>query len=123
MKANDNQLDDLMWNVMDNLVRLCHSVTDEEVARGKMQLKAALLTQQDSLQASCEEIGRQFLVHGRRVPLTEMLARVDAVTTASVREAAMIHINDKDHALAAIGPIFELPDYNWIRRRSYWVRY
>jgi processing peptidase subunit beta len=32
-------------------------------------------------------------------------------------------INDEDHALAAIGPIFELPDYNWIRRRSYWHRY
>ena len=32
-------------------------------------------------------------------------------------------INDEDHALAAIGPIYELPDYNWIRRRSYWHRY
>jgi hypothetical protein len=29
----------------------------------------------------------------------------------------------QDHALAAVGPIYELPDYNWIRRRSYWLRY
>lgn len=31
-------------------------------------------------------------------------------------------INDQDHALAAVGPIHELPDYNWIRRRSFWLR-
>ncbi|CAM9869143.1 unnamed protein product, partial [Choristocarpus tenellus] len=35
----------------------------------------------------------------------------------------MEFINDQDHALAAVGPIHELPDYNWIRRRSYWLRY
>ena len=27
------------------------------------------------------------------------------------------------HALAALGPIHELPDYNFVRRRSYWLRY
>lgn len=39
----------------------------------------------------------------------------------SPQSADMI-INDQDHALAAVGPIHELPDYNWIRRRSYWLR-
>ena len=50
--------------------------------------------------------------------LNEMMARVDALTMADVKAAANDVINDQDHALAAIGGIHELPDYNWIRRHS-----
>ena len=41
----DNKLDDAMYFTLDNLVRLCHNVTDEEVVRAKTQLK---VTQQYS---------------------------------------------------------------------------
>ncbi|CAM9560517.1 unnamed protein product, partial [Ectocarpus sp. 8 AP-2014] len=41
---------------------------------------------------------------------------------SGVRQSADEIINDQDHALAAVGPIHELPDYNWIRRRSFWLR-
>ena len=56
------------------------------------------------------------------MPLQEMLDRIDAVETADVQEAAYTFIHDNDHALAAVGPIHELPDYNWVRRRSQWLR-
>lgn len=29
----------------------------------------------------------------------------------------------QDIAIAAMGPIQRLPDYNWFRRRTYWNRY
>lgn len=60
---------------------------------------------------------------GRAVSLKEMFARIDAVDAAAVKAVAKKVVNDNDHALAAAGPIYELPDYNWIRRRSYWLRY
>ena len=47
----------------------------------------------------------------------------DAVDAATVRATADAVINDQDHALAALGPIAELPDYNYVRRRSYWLRH
>lgn len=40
MTAPDNKLDDLMWYLMNNLMRLVHKVTPEELARAKTQLKA-----------------------------------------------------------------------------------
>ena len=119
----DNKLDDAMWYTPDNLVRLCHNVTDEEVARAKTQLKANMLMQLDSFSQTAEDIGRQMLTYGRRMSNAEMFARIDAINTSDVKATANKFINDEDHALAAIGPVFELPDYSWIRRRSYWHRY
>jgi len=121
--AADNKLDDLMWYTLDNLVRLCHNVTDQEVDRAKTQLKASMLMHLDNLPNVAEDIGRQMLTYGRRMSNAELFARIDAITTQDIMKTANKVINDEDHALAAIGPIYELPDYNAIRRRSYWHRY
>ena len=121
--APDNQLDDLMWNVMPSMVRLAHLFSEEEFVRAKLVLKKQILASMDGDIAAGEEMARQLQTIGRVMPLAETLARVDALTMEDVKAAANEVINDQDHALAAIGGIHELPDYNWIRRKSYMLRY
>jgi processing peptidase subunit beta len=116
--ASETNLDVMSWAVLDNMLRLCNKVSDEEVERAKVQLKTAALMQSESFDQVAEEIGRQLLTFGRRVSEKEFLDRVDAVTPEQVRAACNQVVNDEDHAMAAIGPIYELPDYDWMRRRT-----
>jgi processing peptidase subunit beta len=121
--APDNKLDDLMWYVMGNLVRMVHSPSVEEVERAKVNLKATMLMGLDGNANVAEDIGRQLLTYGRRMTPAEIFSRIDAITVDDIKATAGKVINDKDHALAAVGGIHELPDYNWIRRHSYYLRY
>eukprot|EP00571_Detonula_confervacea_P005794 CAMPEP_0172327748 /NCGR_PEP_ID=MMETSP1058-20130122/59990_1 /TAXON_ID=83371 /ORGANISM="Detonula confervacea, Strain CCMP 353" /LENGTH=439 /DNA_ID=CAMNT_0013044831 /DNA_START=13 /DNA_END=1332 /DNA_ORIENTATION=+ len=121
--APDNKLDDLLWYVMPNMVRLAHGISDEEFARAKLALKMQIFSAYDGDISTGEQIATQIQTIGRAMPLAEMVARVDALTMADVKSAASEVINDQDHALAAIGGIHELPDYTWIRRHSYMLRY
>ena len=41
----------------------------------------------------------------------------------TLRAAANAYVNDQDIVAAAVGPCHEMPDYNWLRRRTYWLRY
>mmetsp|Transcript_26051 Transcript_26051/g.61183 ORF Transcript_26051/g.61183 Transcript_26051/m.61183 type:complete len:504 (-) Transcript_26051:230-1741(-) len=119
----DNKVDDTSWYVMNNLIQLVHSVGDEEVARAKVSLKAAMLSNLDGHNNVAEEIGRSLLNYGRRMTPAETFSRIDAVTTDDIKATAYRFFNDKDHALAAVGGIHELPDYTWFRRHTYWLRH
>jgi len=119
----DNKIDDCSWYIMNNLIRLVHTVGDEEVERAKVALKAAMLSNLDGHNNVAEEIGRSLLNYGRRMTPAETFSRIEAITTDDIKATAYRFFNDKDHALAAVGGIHELPDYTWFRRHSYWLRY
>ncbi|MFS7959337.1 putative peptidase M16, metalloenzyme, LuxS/M16 peptidase [Helianthus anomalus] len=112
--AKPDCLDDLAYAIMQKLSQLCYQVTEEEVIRAQNKLKYEFCKEQPR----AEEIGRQLLAYGRRIPLAEMLARVDAVDVATVKRVANRFIFDQDIAIASTGPVERLPDYNWFRGRT-----
>jgi processing peptidase subunit beta len=121
--AKPECLDDLWYVIMKEFGRLIYRVDQDDVARARNQLKSCLLLHLDGTSPVAEDIGRQILTYGRRVPLAELFARIDAVDADTVKRVASRFIYDKELAIAAMGPIQELRDYNWFRRRTYWQRY
>jgi len=122
-QAPDNRMEDSMWYSLWNLVRMAHKTSDAEVDFAKAQLKSQLAAQYSTTSGTAAALAKGLSLTGRPSSLADVLASIDAVDAAAVRAVAKEVVNDEDHALAAIGPIYELPDYNWIRRRSYWLRY
>jgi len=112
-------VDELLFGVSN----LSHSVTEEEVERGKRQLKTTLFGSLDSTTAIAEDIGRQLLVYGRRIPVSELLLRMDVIDAAEVRRVAKRYLCDKDIAITALGPLEQLPDLTDLRRRTSALRF
>ncbi|KAG4938647.1 hypothetical protein JHK84_044899 [Glycine max] len=141
--ANKDCLDDLSYAIMYETTKLAYRVSEDDVTRacnqinnpiskcvnlttlpGKLiALKSSLLLHIDGTSPVAEDIGRQLLTYGRRIPFAELFARIDAVDASTIKRVANRFIYDKDIAIAAMGPIQRLPDYNWFRRRTYWNRY
>ncbi|XP_047310329.1 probable mitochondrial-processing peptidase subunit beta, mitochondrial [Impatiens glandulifera] len=121
--AKPDCLDDLAWAIMREVSKLSYKVSEADVIRARNQLKSSLLLHIDGTSPVAEDIGRQLLTYGRRIPFAELFARIDAVDASTVKRVANRFINDQDVAIAAMGPIQGLPDYNWFRRRTYLLRY
>jgi len=102
---------------------LSFSVTDEEVERGKRELKCALFSGSGSASAVCSEIGKQVLAYGRGIPPAEMLLRIEAVDAEEVKRVAWKYLNDNEVAVTALGPLHGMPQYYDLRRATCMHRY
>uniref|UniRef100_A0A0E9WVS6 Peptidase M16 C-terminal domain-containing protein n=1 Tax=Anguilla anguilla TaxID=7936 RepID=A0A0E9WVS6_ANGAN len=112
----------MMDCVQNQWMNLCTTVTESEVSRAKNVLKASLLSQLDGTTPLCEDIARHILTFGRRVSLAEWNAMIDSVTAKVVRDVCSKYLYDKCPAVAAVGPVEQLPDYNRMRSAMYWLR-
>ena len=120
---NTSDMEDLCWTIMRNVTQMCYDVKEDDVTRAKNQLKASILFSQDGTTGQAEDLARQLLVYGRRIPRAELCARIDAVDAATVKAVANKFLLDQDIAVSMMGNTQFVPDYTWLRRRTYWLRY
>lgn len=64
------------------------SLQTVEVNRAKNQLRSALLMNLESRMVELEDLGRQVQVHGRKVGVREMCAKIDALTAKDLKRVA-----------------------------------
>lgn len=77
-------------------MRMCTGITDFEVDRAKNLLKTNMLLQLDGTTPICEDVGRQMLCYGRRIPQHELEARIDvSLSLAFVK--SILQNNVKSH--------------------------
>ncbi|KAL7672866.1 hypothetical protein ACOME3_007745 [Neoechinorhynchus agilis] len=97
--------------------RLASNVLDSEVRRAKNALKTNMFLQLDGTTPICEDIGRQVLCYDRRVPLSELEARIEAVDVDTIKRMMINYVYDRCPAVVGIGPIEQLPQYVRTRQR------
>ena len=85
------------WQMLEVMCRELQNLTLEsgfsslqvaEVNRAKNQLRSLLLMNLESRMVELEDLGRQVQVHGRKVGVKEMCAKIDALTVKDLRRVA-----------------------------------
>jgi predicted Zn-dependent peptidase len=95
---------ELMRVVVGELTSAADTLKAAEVARAKAQMKAGLLMALESSGARAEQLARQMLIHGRIIPVDEIVAKIDAVTVETARQAGRDLIARSRPAVAVLGP-------------------
>ncbi len=99
-----NRLDDVLGVVRDELGKVARDgITDEELARGKGQLRGGLVLGLEDTASRMSRIGKAELVHDELLSIDEVMRRIDAVTLDDVRSVAA-EIFARPEILAVVGP-------------------
>ncbi|KAI0031174.1 mitochondrial processing peptidase beta subunit [Vararia minispora EC-137] len=115
VSENLRNLDDVMHFTLREWARMSMAPTTAEVERAKSQLKVSLLLGLDGSTAIAEDIGRQLVTTGVRLSPAQIEGAIDAVSVDQIKACAQKYLWDKDFALAALGRVEGLLDYNRIR--------
>lgn len=115
-------IEDLMYNVYQELMRFCETVTDFDVERAKNILRTRIMLEQSNPAALCQAIGSDTLNLGRKVPLSELDAAISEIDGTVFRDVCTKYIYDKCPVVVGIGCIEQLFTYVNIRSNFYWLR-
>ena len=84
---------------------MAEDVTDEEAQRARAQLKAGLVMGMETSANRIEQMARQYMVHGRVLPVHEIIKKVDEVDAKALRVFGKKLLSSPSLAISAIGPL------------------
>jgi predicted Zn-dependent peptidase len=102
--------------VCDELNKMRRGPEPSELARARAQLKASTLMSLESTSTRCEQAARQLQIYGRPIPISEIVARIEAVDAVAVGRIAE-RIVQSPPTLAALGPTDKLEPIERIAER------
>tara|TARA_B100000579_G_scaffold252421_1_gene207665 strand:- start:33 stop:1286 length:1254 start_codon:yes stop_codon:yes gene_type:complete len=114
--TGENQITELIPVLCDQLNTSPTSVYEQEIARGKAQLKASLMMGRESAFRRCESAARQLLVFNRVIEPSEILNKIEKVNADSVKKIAQMIVS-RPMTISSIGPIKKLETLDKIQSR------
>ncbi|SFQ95137.1 M16 family metallopeptidase [Poseidonocella sedimentorum] len=112
-----DQLGALTSLTADELARAATDISPEEVARARAQMKGGMLMGLESPTNRAERLARVIQIWGRVPELSEIVERIDSVTTGDVRAYAEQLVTASPVAMALYGPVEGAPGIEGLRRR------
>jgi predicted Zn-dependent peptidase len=104
------QLEEVYRVIMDTLsVLRAKGITNEELSKGKEQLKGSLMLSLESTNSRMSRLGKNELLLGKHLDLDEILHKVNDVTLESIQKV-IGKIFDQPMATALVSPFEKLPD-------------
>ena len=114
--TSEDEIGDLIGLTMDELKRAADDMSEAEVNRARVQLKAGMLMGLESPSSRAERNARLLAIWGRVPGVDETVAKIDAVSTEAVRRYGAEMVQSKA-AMALYGPVGDAPDLEAVRAR------
>lgn len=112
--TTNDELKELMPVITDEIKKICNEkVSEKELSRAKVQLKASMLMGLESSSSSAEIMARQLLIFDRVIPVKEMVSRLENVTMEDIQNTAR-NIFASTPTYALVGDIKAHPTYDQI---------
>jgi predicted Zn-dependent peptidase len=88
----------------------------KELARVKAQLKMGLLTGLESSSARADQLARHILVHGRPLPIEELIEKIDRVEAKDL-QTMVERMLGSPASLATVGPIVHVARFDQVAEK------
>ena len=102
---------------IDELRRSADDMSESEVNRARVQMKAGMLMGLESPSSRCERLARMVMIWGRVPGLDEVVAKIDAVDTGAVVKYAARLCASGVPSLALYGPVEAAPNVSVLADR------
>lgn len=114
--TGENQIEELIPVLCDELKNSSFNISQDEINRGKAQLKTGLMMSRESAFRRCESAARQLLVFNRVIDPTETINLIEKVSKESVQSISN-EIISGSATISSIGPIKKLEKREKIQSR------
>lgn len=115
--TGEEHLKELVPVTCDELLKMTHTVTEEELNLAKTQVRTNLLMGLESTISRAEDLGRHLLCFGRSIPMEEILQKIDAVDVKAIQKLMEKTLKGSPPTVAAIGNLNTLEPYKAIAGR------
>ena len=114
--TGEKQIQELIPVLFDELQNSLNSISENEIKKGKAQLKAGLLMARESANYRARSAANQLLVYDKIFDPDEIIKKVEEVNKESIKKIAS-SILSSPITVASIGPINKLENLDKIKSR------
>ena len=114
--TGEKQINELIPVLCDELKNSPYSILENEIDKGKAQLKASLLMAREKANSRCRTAANQLLYYNRVIEPEEIIEKINSVTNKTVEKVAK-SILTTPMTIASIGPIKKLESLDKISDR------
>ena len=114
--TGEKEVKELLPVLCDELVKLPHTITDEEIDRAKARLKANILMRYENISSHAEMNAIDTILFNRVVPKEEVIEKILSVKKSDLEKVAASIIKGTP-TLSALGPIAEVMPLDGIAER------
>lgn len=113
---NQEEIKNYVPVVADEIKKITNEyVTDKELNRVKVQLKASMLMALESSSSTAEVVARQQLIHNRFIPVEEIVEKIESVSKEDILKTARYIFGGKP-TYTLLGNLDQYPDYEAVEK-------